>query len=380
MVRRPVRESHEGAAEGLRRFRLEAVRKGKYGHLEAEGMLLPKLADGRFGEIRHLFPEFREGGYFMGEAAGDADALLRLDHVLEFDAGNAAEFLPGAPAGEGEDSADRGWMEIPVVPGRLDAHGLELLDAAPADSPDVGDGEFPQDLFDVLLAVHVTAALEFGILLAELGGNLGEGLGRGHADGHRDGGQPPATGGEILGETVEVDVHAPQVEEGLVDGVDLDGGRRLAQDGLDPPRHVPVEGEIAGEDRHAIAFHQAFDLEKRVAHLDAERLGFVGTRHRAAVVVGQHDDRFPVQFRTENPFARGEEIVAVGKGEHLGLDLFNNIGHHAPDEEFVLGTHDDGLVFGIGAVGRQEPDALRTYLHLLDGVFAVDEADGLAAV
>ena len=48
----------------------------------------------------------------------------------------------------------------------------------------------------------------------------------------------------------------------------------------------------------------------------AERLGLVAPGHRAAVVVREHDDRLPVQFQTENPFARGEEIVAVGKDVH----------------------------------------------------------------
>ena len=57
-------------------------------------------------------------------------------------------------------------------------------------------------------------------------------------------------------------------------------------------------------------------LEEGIAHLDAERLGFVAPRDRTPVVVAEHDDRLPVQLRTENPFARGEEIVAVGKGVH----------------------------------------------------------------
>ena len=62
-----------------------------------------------------------------------------------------------------------------------------------------------------------------------------------------------------------------------------------------------------------VPLHDIPYLKEGIAHLDAERLGLVGSRHRAAIVVAQYDDRLPVQLRTENPFAGGEEIVAVGK-------------------------------------------------------------------
>ena len=61
-----------------------------------------------------------------------------------------------------------------------------------------------------------------------------------------------------------------------------------------------------------VLLHDVPYLEQRIAHLDAERLGLVGPGYRAAVVVAEHDDRPPVQLRTEDPLARGEEIVAVG--------------------------------------------------------------------
>ena len=65
-----------------------------------------------------------------------------------------------------------------------------------------------------------------------------------------------------------------------------------------------------------VLLHDIPYLEEGIAHFDAERLGLVAPCYRAAVVVTQHDDRLPDQLRTENPFARGEKIVAVGKGVH----------------------------------------------------------------
>ena len=64
------------------------------------------------------------------------------------------------------------------------------------------------------------------------------------------------------------------------------------------------------------AFQQGSDLEERIAHFHAQGLRLIGAGDGAAVIVAEHDNRLPVQFRTENPFAGSEEIVAVGQGEH----------------------------------------------------------------
>ena len=44
-------------------------------------------------------------------------------------------------------------------------------------------------------------------------------------------------------------------------------------------------------------------LEIRRSHRDAHSLAFIAAGHDAAVIVGQHDNRLPVQIRTEDPFA-----------------------------------------------------------------------------
>ena len=160
--------------------------------------------------------------------------------------------------------------------------------------------------------VHIAAAIELGVFLAELRCNLREGLGRCDAHRHRDRSLSPALPGDLLGVLVEVHVDPVQVQERLVDGIDLDTRGVGAEDLLDPSRHVAVQREIPGEDSHIVLLHDVPYLEERVAHLDAECLGLVAPGHRAAVVVAKHDDRPPVQFRTEDPLARGEEIVAVG--------------------------------------------------------------------
>ena len=45
------------------------------------------------------------------------------------------------------------------------------------------------------------------------------------------------------------------------------------------------------------------DLEELRSHLYAHGVAFIASRHYAAVVVGQHDDRLPLQIRTEDAFA-----------------------------------------------------------------------------
>ena len=58
-------------------------------------------------------------------------------------------------------------------------------------------------------------------------------------------------------------------------------------------------------------------LEIRGPHSNAHSLALITAGHDATIIVGQHDNRFPVQIRTEDPFARDEKIVAVHQCNHL---------------------------------------------------------------
>lgn len=316
VVGRPVGDDHVLAGVGLGSVLLEAVRDGENNHLQGDRVLSPELSYGSLREVRNLLTELLHRGDLLAEAPRHADGLAGFDHVLQCDAGGTLQLFPRPVAGQVEEHPDRGLGKARVVPGGLHAHGLELTHHPPSDTPDILRGEILQDLLDVLRPVHVAASLEFGIALAELRGDLCQGLCRGDADGHRDGGLPPAFPGYLLGVLVEIHVHPVQVQERFVDTVDLDGRGVVPQDLLHPSRHVAVQREIPRKHMDMVLLHDIPYLEERIAHLDAERLGLVGPGHRAAVVVTQHDDRLPVQLRTENPFARGEEIVAVGKGVH----------------------------------------------------------------
>ena len=55
-----------------------------------------------------------------------------------------------------------------------------------------------------------------------------------------------------------------------------------------------------------------------LSHGDAERLGFSGAGDDAAVVVGEDDDRAPLQLRLKEGLAGGVEVVAVDQGEDHG--------------------------------------------------------------
>ena len=59
------------------------------------------------------------------------------------------------------------------------------------------------------------------------------------------------------------------------------------------------------------------DLEERIAHLYAERLGFIASRNSAAVIVGKHNDGLALQIRAEHPLAGSKEVIAVGQREHV---------------------------------------------------------------
>ena len=312
VVSRAVGYDDMAAAEGLGGVLLEAVRHGEDDHLQGDRVLSPELRHRGLSEVGHLLGELLQRGDLLAEAPRYTDGLARFDQVLQRDAGDTLELLPRPVAGQVEEHPHGGFRQGHVVPGGSYAHRLELTHHPPSDAPDILGRELLQDLLDVLRPVHVAAALQLGVFLAELRGNLREGLGRRDTHGHRNGGLPPALPGNLLGVLVEIHVDTIQVQERLVDGIDLDRRGVVPQDLLHPSRHVAVQREIPGEDLDMVPLHDVPYLEERITHLDAERLGLVTPGHRAAVVVAEHDDRLPVQLRTEDPFARGEEIVAVG--------------------------------------------------------------------
>ena len=262
----------------------------------------------------------------------------------------------------------------------MDAHPLKFSHGTPADAPHILGRELSQDFLYIFRAIHVAPAPEFGVFLAELGGNLRKGLRGGDTDGDGDGGLLPALPGDGLCEGVEVlMLHAGEIQEALVDGIGLYGRRVGPEDLLHPLGHVPVEGEVGAENGNVVGFDEGFEFEVRVTHLDAEGLGFVGACHRAAVVVRQHDDRPTVEFRAEDPFAGGEEVVAIGQGVHV-LCFLDDPGDDAPDEEVIVGADGDGVILGVVLVAWKEDGTALVDFHALDGVLSVNETDGLAAI
>ena len=187
----------------------------------------------------------------------------------------------------------------------------------PSDAPDVADRKAAQHLLDVRRAVHQAAALEPRVALAELRGDLGQCLGRGDADAHGDARVALDGAADAMAKCVELlRGDAPQVEKRLVDGVDLGGGHQLPQRPDHAARHVAVEHEVRREGRHVVPPDKLPQLVEGLAHADAERLGLVRAGDDAAVVVREHDHGASVQFGTEDPFARGEEVVAVAESVH----------------------------------------------------------------
>ena len=230
----PVGDDHVLAGIGLWSVLLEPVRDGEDDHLQGDRVLRAELRHRGLSEVGHLLGELLQRGDLLAEAPRHTDGLARFDQVLQRDAGDTLEFLPRPVAGQVEEHPHGGFRQGHVVPGGSYAHRLELTHHPPSDAPDILGWELLQDLLDVLRPVHVAAALQLGVFLAELRGNLREGLGRGDADGHRNGGLPPALPGNLLGVPVEVHVHPVQVQEGLVDTVDLDGRGVVPQDLLHP--------------------------------------------------------------------------------------------------------------------------------------------------
>lgn len=109
----------------------------------------------------------------------------------------------------------------------------------------------------------------------------------------------------------------PGIQEALVDRIDLDVRSEPLIDRVRAAAHIAVESVVRGEDDSVLALHQVADHEHQRAHSDAERLGLAGACDRAAIVVGQHDDRPAIELGIEYALAGAVEAVSVVEGEAI---------------------------------------------------------------
>jgi hypothetical protein len=63
-------------------------------------------------------------------------------------------------------------------------------------------------------------------------------------------------------------------------------------------------------------------FEERNSHFYVESLGFIAARYGTTIVVGEHNDRLPVEIGSEYPFTRDKKVVAVGQRIHRGQTFF----------------------------------------------------------
>jgi len=134
----------------------------------------------------------------------------------------------------------------------------------------------------------------------------------------------------------------------------------------------PLIKTIENRTLHQIISYSSTRVDKRLL------ICFTGNKSHAAVVVRQHHDGTPHQIGPEEPFAGGVEVVAVAEPVHGCLfEGFDDVADDAPDLEVVGGIDADRAVFRIRG---HQPGATLLEPHALDRKFAVDVADGDAAV
>ncbi len=132
----------------------------------------------------------------------------------------------------------------------------------------------------------------------------------------------------------EVAADAAHADEALVDAVDLLLRSKAGGDRRHAVAHVAVEREVRRQGDDAGVGELLPDLEPGRTHRDAERLGLVAARDRAAVVVAQDDDRPPQQAGPEHPLAAHVEVVAVDEREH-GLQVMKRLIVHVTTPQMV---------------------------------------------
>ncbi len=105
-------------------------------------------------------------------------------------------------------------------------------------------------------------------------------------------------------------------QEGLIDGIYLHFRGEQAQGLYDSSAHVPVKRIITGQGYPVVLLEKVFYLKVRLAHFDAQVLGFLASGYATTIIIGKHHHRLSNQGGIEYPLAGGIEIVGVAEGKH----------------------------------------------------------------
>ena len=202
------------------------------------------------------------------------------------------------------------------IPGRADAQSEQLWGKARADAPHAINRKFPEHFFTQGLRADIQHAA--GAFLPAFGGvigQLGQGLGWCYAHADRDIGTAQHGLLQVLTELLQGLGQTAEVGECLVDRIYLYPRNQTFDDLHDAGAHVAVEGIVGAEGGHLLPAQLLAHLKVGRAHGNVELLGFFAAADDAAVVVGQHHDRFAVQVRAEDALAAAIETVAVDQGD-----------------------------------------------------------------
>ena len=155
------------------------------------------------------------------------------------------------------------------------------------------------------------------VFLGEVAGHLCQCLRGRNANADRHSGGLPDIGRQVFAPAFQIKMlHALQVAEALVNRIAVERGR-----GFPYKRHhticdITIELVVGREYGHLTMWEPLLQLIVRQSRLDAQCFRLITPGHHTSVIVGQHNNRFPVQVWTENTLARYVAVVAVNNGVH----------------------------------------------------------------
>ena len=114
-----------------------------------------------------------------------------------------------------------------------------------------------------------------------------------------------------------LDREAREVQEGLVDGVDFEPGRKSGQHIHHAGRHLLIQGIVGRIDLHAVLTDELLVLEERLTPFQSELFRLTRERHNAAIVIGKHDGGPVVQCCLKNPLAGDIKTGAIDQGNNM---------------------------------------------------------------
>ena len=217
-------QGREGGIGVLGLARDERVRLQPHRHAAGQQAFGPKPLGRPADMAGQGLAHFRQRHHRPAERPGGDHGFPGRGHRLQIEAGHSPQFEQGVQADHGHPFPDELPGQVPELAGVGHAMAGQHGRVPAPDAPHVLQADAVQQRLRIGTGREIEHPVQGRLLLGRPVGQLGQGLGGADADGNRDAGPAAHRLPDAAAVLGGIPGQAGQVEEGLVDGIHLQGG------------------------------------------------------------------------------------------------------------------------------------------------------------